>query len=58
MPLAVIAVDIPTSVAEGSSVNVQVTKGSYGCKQTENLDISDLNQYATRLHHPRDEPAH
>ena len=45
--LAVIAVDIPTSVAEGSSVNVQVTKGSYGCKQTENLDISDLNQYAT-----------
>ena len=45
--LAVIAVDIPTSVAEGSSVNVQVTKGSYGCKQTEGLDISDLNQYAT-----------
>lgn len=45
--LAVIAVDIPTSVAEGGSVNVQVTKGSYGCKQTENLDISDLNQYAT-----------
>ena len=26
---------------------MQVTKGSYGCKQTENLDISDLNQYAT-----------
>ena len=45
--LAVIAVDIPTSVAEGSSVNVQVTKGSYGCKQTEGLDISDVNQYAT-----------
>ena len=45
--LAVIAVDIPTSVTEGSSVNVQVTKGSYGCKQTEGLDISDLNQYAT-----------
>ena len=45
--LAVIAVDIPTSVAEGSSVNVQVTKGSYGCKQTEGLGISDLNQYAT-----------
>ena len=45
--LAVIAVDIPTSVTEGSSVNVQVTKGSYGCKQTEDLDISDLNQYAT-----------
>ena len=45
--LAVIAVDIPTSVAEGSSVNVQVTKGSYGCKQTEGLDISDPIQYAT-----------
>ena len=45
--LAVIAVDIPTSVTEGSSVNMQVTKGSYGCKQTEDLDISDLNQYAT-----------
>ena len=45
--LAVISVSIPTSVTEGSSVNVQVTKGSYGCKQTEGLDISDLNQYAT-----------
>ena len=45
--LAVISVDIPTSVTEGSSINVQVTKGSYGCKQTEGLDISDLNQYAT-----------
>lgn len=43
--LAVISVSIPTSVTEGSSVNVQVTKGSYGCKQTEGLDISDLNQY-------------
>lgn len=39
--------NIPTSVAEGSSLNVQVTKGSYGCKQTEDLDISDLNQYAS-----------
>ena len=45
--LAVISVSIPTSVTEGSSVNVQVTKGSYGCKQTEGLDISDPNQYAT-----------
>ena len=44
--LATIAVDIPNTVTEGSSLNVQVTKGSYGCKQTENLDISDLNQYA------------
>ena len=45
--LASIVVNIPTSVTEGSSLNVQVTKGSYGCKQTENLDISDLNQYAS-----------
>ena len=45
--LATIDIPIPTSVTEGSSVNVQVTKGSYGCKQTEGLDISDLNQYAT-----------
>ena len=45
--LASIVVNIPTSVAEGSSLNVQVTKGSYGCKQTEDLDISDLNQYAS-----------
>ena len=44
--LVSIVVSIPTSVTEGSSLNVQVTKGSYGCKQTENLDISDLNQYA------------
>lgn len=45
--LATVDIPIPTSVTEGSSINVQVTKGSYGCKQTENLDISDLNQYAT-----------
>ena len=45
--LATVGIPIPTSVTEGSSINVQVTKGSYGCKQTENLDISDLNQYAT-----------
>ena len=45
--LATIDIPIPTSVTEGSSINVQVTKGSYGCKQTEGLDISDLNQYAT-----------
>ena len=45
--LATIDIPIPTSVTEGSSVNVQVTKGSYGCKQTEGLGISDLNQYAT-----------
>ena len=45
--LATIDIPIPTSVTEGSSVNVQVTKGSYGCKQTGGLDISDLNQYAT-----------
>lgn len=45
--LATVNIPIPTSVTEGSSINVQVTKGSYGCKQTENLDISDLNQYAT-----------
>ena len=44
--LASIVVNIPTSVTEGSSLNVQVTKGSYGCKQTEDLDISDVNQYA------------
>ena len=45
--LASIVVNIPTSVTEGSSLNVQVTKGSYGCKQTEDLDINDLNQYAS-----------
>ncbi len=45
--LATVDIPIPTSVTEGSSINVQVTKGSYGCKQTEGLDISDLNQYAT-----------
>ena len=45
--LATVDIPIPTSVTEGSSINVQVTKGSYGCKQTEDLDISDLNQYAT-----------
>ena len=45
--LATIDIPISTSVTEGSSINVQVPKGSYGCKQTENLDISDLNQYAT-----------
>ena len=45
--LATVDIPIPTSATEGSSINVQVTKGSYGCKQTENLDISDLNQYAT-----------
>ena len=45
--LATVDISIPTSVTEGSSINVQVTKGSYGCKQTEGLDISDLNQYAT-----------
>ena len=45
--LATVDIPIPTSVTEGSSINVQVTKGSYGCKQTEGLDISDLNQFAT-----------
>lgn len=45
--LATVDIPIPTSVTEGSSINVQVTKGSYGCKQTEGLDISDLNLYAT-----------
>ena len=44
--LASVSVDVPTATTEGSSVNVQVTKGSYGCKQTESLDISDVNQYA------------
>ena len=44
--LATVLVDVPTSVTEGSSINVRVTKGSYGCKQTEGLDISDVNQYA------------
>ena len=44
--LASVSVDVPTATTEGSSVNVQVTKGSYGCKQTEGLDISDVNQYA------------
>ena len=45
--LATIVVEVPTATTEGSSINVQVTKGSYGCKQTADLDISDLNQYAT-----------
>lgn len=45
--LATVDIPIPTSVTEGSSINVQVTRGSYGCKQTEGLDISDLNQFAT-----------
>ena len=44
--LASVSVDVPTATTEGSSVNVQVTKGSYGCKQTESLDVSDVNQYA------------
>ena len=44
--LAAVSVDVPAATTEGSSVNVQVTKGSYGCKQTESLDISDVNQYA------------
>lgn len=38
--------NVPVATTEGSSVNVQVTKGSYGCKQTESLDVSDVNQYA------------
>ena len=45
--LASVSVDVPTATTEGSSVNVQVTKGSYGCKQTESLEISDVNQYAS-----------
>ena len=44
--LAAVSVNVPVATTEGSSVNVQVTKGSYGCKQTESLDISDVNQYA------------
>lgn len=44
--LAAVSVNVPVATTEGSSVNVQVTKGSYGCKQTENLDVSDVNQYA------------
>ena len=45
--LATVDIPSPPPSQRGSSINVQVTKGSYGCKQTENLDISDLNQYAT-----------
>ena len=44
--LAAVSVNVPVATTEGSSVNVQVTKGSYGCKQTESLDVSDVNQYA------------
>ena len=43
--LATVAVDIPTSVVEGSSINVSVTKGNYGCTQTDGMDISVVNQY-------------
>ena len=50
--LASVSVDVPTATTEGSSVNVQVTKGSYGCKQTERLDISDVNQYAAGFSTP------
>lgn len=50
--LASVSVDVPTATTEGSSVNVQVTKGSYGCKRTESLDISDVNQYAAGFSTP------
>ena len=50
--LASVSVDVPTATTEGSSVNVQVTKGSYGCQQTESLDISDVNQYAAGFSTP------
>lgn len=56
--LAVISVSIPTSVTEGSSVNVQVTKGSYGCKQTEGPGHQRPEPVCHRLHHSRDEPPH
>ena len=50
--LASVSVDVPTATTEGSSVNVQVTKGSYGCKRTESLDVSDVNQYAAGFSTP------
>lgn len=50
--LASVSVDVPTATTEGSSVNVQVTKGSYGCQQTESLDVSDVNQYAAGFSTP------
>lgn len=50
--LASVSVDVPTATTEGSSVNVQVTKGSYGCKHTESLDVSDVNQYAAGFSTP------
>ena len=50
--LATVSVDIPTSVVEGSSINVRVTKGSYGCKQTEGMSIGEVNQYAAGFSTP------
>ena len=50
--LATISVDIPTSVVEGSSINVRVTKGSYGCKQTGGMDIGEVNQYVAGFSTP------
>ncbi len=45
--LATVIVEVPNSTTEGSSINVQVTQGSYGCKQTEGLDVSQINQYVS-----------
>ena len=50
--LATVSVDIPTSVVEGSSINVRVAKGSYGCKQTEGMSIGEVNQYAAGFSTP------
>ena len=50
--LASVSVDVPTATTEGSSVNVQVTKGSYGCKQTEGMSIGEVNQYAAGFSTP------
>ena len=44
--LATVSFEIPTSAVEGNNINIRITKGSYGCKQTEGIDIGEVNQYA------------
>jgi glucan-binding YG repeat protein len=45
--IAKITVNVPNQIDEGSAINVQVTKGQYGVKFMNNMDIDLVNGYMT-----------